>query len=80
MLGKIEGGWKEKTVSEDEMAGWYHQCNGCELEQTLEDDEGQGSLACCSTWGRKELDVTERLNNQQALGMKPPFPHPRLLD
>ena len=40
MLGKIEGGWKEKTVSEDEMAGWYHQCNGHKLGQTLGDGEG----------------------------------------
>ena len=40
LLGKIEGGWKEKTVSEDEMAGWYHQCNGHKLGQTLGDGEG----------------------------------------
>ena len=52
MLGKIEG--KEKRVSEDEMAGWYHQCNEHELRQTLGDGEGQGALACCSPCGYKD--------------------------
>ena len=42
---------KEKRASEDEMAGWHHQCNGHELGQTLGDAEGQGGLACCSPWG-----------------------------
>ena len=37
--------------------------NGHELEQTPGDSEGQGSLACCSPWGREELDMTQRLNN-----------------
>ena len=37
--------------------------NGHEFEQTLEDSEGQGSLACCSPWDLKESDTTERLNN-----------------
>ena len=43
-------GWRqeEKGMTEDEMVGWYHQLNGHEFEQTLEDSEGQGSLACCS--------------------------------
>ena len=40
------------------MAGWHHQRNGHELEQTPEDGEGQTGLACCSPWGRKELDMT----------------------
>ena len=40
-----------------------HGLNGHEFEQTLGDGEGQGSLACCSPWGRKESDMTERLNN-----------------
>ena len=56
MLGKIEV--KEKRVSEDEMAGWYHQCNKHELGQTLGDGQGEGSLACCSPWGQKESDTT----------------------
>ena len=42
---------------------WPHQLNGYEFEQTLGDGEGQGNLACCSPWGRKELDTTEQLNN-----------------
>jgi len=45
------------------MAGWHHQCNEHELGQTVGDDEGQSSLACYSSWGRKELDTTRRLNN-----------------
>ena len=45
------------------MVGWHHQLNGHESEQTLGDGEGQGSLACCSPWGHKEQDTTERLNN-----------------
>ena len=40
-------------MSEDEMAGWHHQCNGHELEQTSGDGEGQVGLACCSPWGRR---------------------------
>ena len=47
-------------TSEDEMAGWYHQFNEHELGQTLGDGEGQGGLACHSTWGHKELDMTEQ--------------------
>ena len=38
---------------------------GHEFEQALGDDEGQGSLACCSPWGRKELDMTQQLNNNK---------------
>ena len=45
------------------MIGWHHQVNGHEFEQTPGDGEGQGSLACCSLWGHKESDTTERLNN-----------------
>ena len=44
------------------MVGWHYQLNGHEFEQALGDGEGQGSLACCSPWGRKELDRAERLN------------------
>ena len=40
------------------MGGWHHRLNGHELGQTPGDSEGQGSLACCSPWGRKELDRT----------------------
>ena len=44
------------------MIVWDHQLNGHEFEQIPGDINGQGSLACCSPWGRKELDMTERLN------------------
>ena len=54
---------QEKRVSEDEMAGWYHCCNGHELGPTSGDGEGQGSLAYCSPWGHKESDMTGQLNN-----------------
>ena len=52
---------EENGVTEDEMVGWHHQLNGHEFEQTLRDSGGQGSLAC-SSWGRKESDMTEWLN------------------
>ena len=64
MLGKIEGR-RRRGVTEDEMVGWHHRFNGHESEQTLGDSEGQGSLACCSPWGHKESDTTERLKNGQ---------------
>ena len=47
---------EEKGMTEDEIAGWHHQFNGHEFEQTLRDSEGQGSLACYSSWGYKESD------------------------
>ena len=56
-VGK-DWGKEEKGVTEDEMVGWHHWLNGHESEQTLEDSEGQGSLAYCSPWGHKELDMT----------------------
>ena len=56
-------GQKEKSMSEDEMAGWHYQCNGHELGQTLRDGEGQRGLVCCSPWGHKESDTTGWLNN-----------------
>ena len=49
-------------MTEDEMVRWHHRLNGLQFEQTPEDSEGQGSLACCSPWGRKELEMAERLN------------------
>ena len=52
-------------MTEDEMVGWYHQLDGHEFEQAPRDSEGQGSLACCSPWGVKELDMTEQLNNNK---------------
>jgi len=55
-------GQEEKGTIEDEMAGWHHRLDGCEFEWTLGDGDGQGVLACCDSWGRKELDTTERMN------------------
>ena len=53
-----DGGQEEKRATEDEMIRWHHQLNGHEFKQTPEDSEGEGSLACCSLWGHKELDTT----------------------
>ena len=44
------------------MAGWHHGLNGRESEGTPGDGDQQGGLVCCYSWGRKELDATERLN------------------
>ena len=53
---------EEKGMTEDEMVRWHHQLNGHEPEWTLGIVDGQGGLACCSPWGRKESDMTEQLN------------------
>ena len=50
MLGKIEG---RRRGRQDEMGGWRHRLNGHEFERAAGDGEGQGSLACCSPWGRR---------------------------
>ena len=55
---------EETRTTEDEMVGWHYQLNGHEFEQAPGDGEGQGSLVCCSPWGHKESDKTERLNNK----------------
>ena len=47
---------------EDEMAGWHHRLDGHEFGWTPGVGDGQGCLACCNSWGRKELDMTEQLN------------------
>ena len=49
------------------MVGWHHRLDGHEFEQALGVGDGQGSLACCSPWGRKESDTTERLNRAEIL-------------
>ena len=49
-------------MAEDEMVGWHHGLDGHEFGQAPGVGDRQGSLACCSPWGRKELDMTERLN------------------
>ena len=55
-------GQEEKGMTEDEMAGWHHRLSGHEFEWTPGVGDGQGVLACCNSWGRKESDTTERLN------------------
>ena len=49
-------------MTEDEMVGWHHRLNEHEFEEAPGTGDGQGSLACFSSWGRKESDPTERLN------------------
>ena len=58
-IGRTDAGknWgQEKSVTEDDMVDWHHWFNGHEFEQTPADSEGQGSLACCNSWGHKALD------------------------
>ena len=55
-------GQEEKGTTEDEMAGWHHWLDGRESEWTPGVGDGQGGLACCNSWGRKESDTTEQLN------------------
>ena len=55
-------GQEEKGTTEDEMAEWLHRLDGCEFEWTPGVGDGQGGLACCDSWGRKESDMTEQLN------------------
>ena len=52
------------------MVRQHDQCNGHEFEQTPEDNAGQGSLMCCSSWGCKESDMTEQLNNNKVATRK----------
>ena len=55
--------WRqEKGMTQDEMVGWHHRLDGHEFEQALGIGDGQGSLACCSPWSRKESNMTEQLN------------------
>ena len=55
-------GQKEKGTTEDEMAGWHHQLNGCEFEWIPGIGDRQGGLECCDSWGCKQSDMTEQLN------------------
>ena len=61
MLGKIEQ--EQKGTTEDQTVGWHCRLDGHEFEQTPGVGDGQGSLACCSPWGCKELDTAEQLRN-----------------
>ena len=67
LIGKVPDAGKDwrqqqKGTTEDEMVGWHHWLDGHEFEQAPGVGDGQGSLACCSPWGRKESDTTEWLN------------------
>ena len=67
LIGKDPDAWKdwgqeEKGMTEDEIAGWHHRLNGQGFGWTLGVGDGQGGLAGCDSWGRKELDTTEWLN------------------
>ena len=53
---------KDKGMIEDKLVGWNHRLNGHEFGQTPGVGDGQGGLVCCSSWGRKESDMTEQLN------------------
>ena len=69
-------GQEEKGTTEDEMAGWHHWLDGRESEWIPRVDDGQGGLACCDSWGRKELDTTERLNwTELNWSLEKSFPH-----
>ena len=55
---KVKKKKEEKGTAEEGTVGCHHQSKGHEFEQTVGDGEGQGILACCSSWGRKELGTT----------------------
>ena len=63
-------GQEEKGTTEDEMAGWHHRLNGHKFGWTPGDGDGQGGLAWCNSWGRKESDTTEQLNWTELKFMK----------
>ena len=69
-LEKTDAGkdWRqeEKGMTEDETVGWHRRLDGLQFEQTPEDSEGQGSLACCSPWGHKELNTIEWLSKNSS--------------
>ena len=56
---------EEEGMTEDEMVGWHHRLDGHEFEQVPGEGEGQGSLACCSSWACKESGSTDQLNNSR---------------
>ena len=64
---------EEKGMTGDKIVGWHHQLNGHEFKQAPGDGEGQGSLACNSPWGCKELETTEQLNNNKTFSENGPI-------
>ena len=69
----MDWGQEEKGTTEDEMAGWHHWLDGREVEWTPGVGDGQGGLGCWSSWGCKELDMTERLNWTEKYIKNPDF-------
>ena len=65
--------WEEKGTTEEELVGWHHGLDGHEFEQAPGVGDGQGSLVCCSPWGRKEYDSTEWLNWTAIMDWTPSF-------
>ena len=61
----MDWGQDEKGTTEDEMAGWLHRLDGHECEWTPGVGDGQGGLACCDSWGHKESNMTEQLNQTE---------------
>ena len=55
-------GQEEKGTTEDEIVGWHHRLHGHECGWAPGVGDGEGGLACCSSWGLKESETTERLN------------------
>ena len=67
--------WRwEKGMTEEEMVGWHHRLNGHEFEWTPGVGDGQGGLACCSSWGCKKSDTTEQLNWTECFHLVEPPP------
>ena len=70
-------------MTEDEMVGWHHRLNAHEFEQAPEDGEGEQSLGCHCPWCHEELDMTDRLNNndlyRENWGLPCPVPFPKPL-
>ena len=72
---------EEKGMAEDEMVRWHHRLDGHGFGQTPGNGEGQGSLACCSPWGCKESDMTERRNkSNMSYFMRSSFLYFRILE
>ena len=63
-------GQEEKGMTEDETVGWHHWLDGHGFGWTLRVGDGQGGLACCGSWGRKESDTTEQLNWTEQVQLK----------
>ena len=70
--------WRQEEKGITEMVAWHHRFDGPEFEQAPGVGDGQGSLACCSPWGRKESDTTEWLNNDEKGGRESLFCLPHL--